>query len=201
MDQLRYNEEKARLSYVYANHTALQRLCEARPYVNVENGRQAAEHAVLATSAFLASGPSGNWHTLAVAVGLTIVGHEVEHGYEPDGATGLRMLAECPNALKAYGELCLRGERKYTRGNYRLGSPITHYCDSGLRHLNAILRGTAIDPELDVPHGICAFWNLWQALDQPDWRDDRLPAVQARHTIADVYASPARMPEGVIYAN
>lgn len=80
-------------------------------------------------------------------------------------------------AIEAFCDVCVYGERKYSRGNYRKGGTVCGYLDSALRHMRALMRGEKVDPESLCLHAAHAFWNLFTALDQPDFRDDRLEAV------------------------
>lgn len=201
VDQLRYNHDKPRLSYLYANYLALHRFDEH--FSNADGG---ASRVLESTSLFLARGwPGDGWAPLVDACTALLVLIERDHDstWESQTEHAYTFLAHCEHAQDAYGRLSLAGERKYERGNYRKGLPVTHYLDSFLRHLNAYLRGEAHDAETEAGHLVAAFWNGWQALNQPKWRDDRLPAVQGPPTptltIEDAYPRPATVP-GAVYA-
>jgi hypothetical protein len=81
------------------------------------------------------------------------------------------------DAIEEYCAVCEYGAKKYERGNYRKGAYLSEYLDCALRHIKAHDRGEINDPESGRKHLGHAFWNLVQALDQPSWRDDRLPKV------------------------
>lgn len=184
--QLRYNDGKPKLSYFYANGRALDRLREY--YVRDDDFGEARDlHEAYDSifedvALFLSEGPDTDngfchlvrgFQALAAALEFDLGGPVVTFPAEP-----LAMLLEVPRAVDAYCEVCVFGEGKYERGNYRKGAPITDYLDSMLRHLRARLRGQHFDTESGKPTAAHALWNLWQALDQPGFRDNRLPAVQ-----------------------
>lgn len=181
--QLRYNTGKPKLSYFYANHRALERLQE---YYVTEDDFGVAGDIVEAydsifedVALFLSEGPDTGFRylvrafqALAAALEYDLGGDIVTFPDEP-----LEMLHLVPRAVDAYCDVCVFGEGKYARGNFRKGAPITDYLDSMLRHLRARLRGEHFDDESGYPTAAHALWNLWQALDQPGFRDNRLPAV------------------------
>lgn len=182
--QLRYNTGKPKLSYFYANARALGRLQEYYAqdddFGEACNVFEAYDSIFEDVALFLAEGPETGFRylvrafqALAAALEFDLGGPIVRFPEEP-----LEMLLEIPRAVDAYCEVCVQGETKYPRGNYRMGAPITDYLDSMLRHLRARLRGEHFDSESGKPTAAHALWNLWQALDQPGFRDDRLPAVQ-----------------------
>lgn len=200
MQQLRYNEGKAKLSYFYANERATRRWREARQSCSVGWYVGVSQHtasAVRELTEFLASGPGSSFDALAGAVGKLLCGLEFDingsvEGVVFDGRTIEETLASAPDALAAFCAVCEYGEAKYLRGNFRKGAPITQYLDSALRHINARLRGEILDPESGKPHLAHALWNVWTALDQPDSRDDRLPAV---YDPADDFGPESELPE------
>jgi hypothetical protein len=67
-------------------------------------------------------------------------------------------------------------------GNYRLGESLRHYLDSALRHIRAFMREEVLND--DGCHTLAnALWNVWQALDQPEFRDDRLQALNEGNNV------------------
>lgn len=182
--QLRYNTGKPKLSYFYCNARALERLQEfyatEEEFGTTDNVWDAYDSIFEDVAMFLAEGPDTGFRylvrafqALAAALEFDLGGNIVMFPEEP-----LAMLLEVPLAVDAYCAVCVYGESKYERGNFRKGAPITVYLDSMLRHLRARLKGEHFDRESGHPTAAHALWNLWQALDQPDFRDDRLPAVQ-----------------------
>jgi hypothetical protein len=57
----------------------------------------------------------------------------------------LNCLIPCANVLDY-------GVTKYSRDNWKKGLILTQVIDSMLRHIAAIQRGEAIDPESNLPH-------------------------------------------------
>lgn len=176
-DQIRYNAGKPRLSYFFVSDRALCRFLDF--YVDDwEMERPSTSSALVHVSQFLGAG-NGGWRYLADAAAELL--YEMETLTNPAPtivlATGAEFLCSCLGALNAYVDVCLYGESKYARGNFRLGAPVTSYLDSALRHLRAAVDDETYDVESEQPHAAMALWNVWQALDQPDWRDDRLPPV------------------------
>lgn len=182
--QLRFNTGKPKLSYFYANARALDRLQEFYAqdddFGEADNVFEAYDSIFEDVAMFLAEGPDTGFRylvrafqALAAALEFDLGGPIVSFPEEP-----LELLLEIPRAVDAYCAVCVYGESKYERGNYRKGAPITEYLDSMLRHLRARLQGEHFDAESGKSTAAHALWNLWQALDQPGFRDDRLPAVQ-----------------------
>ena len=189
-NQLRHNEGKARLSYFFANRRALHRLAS---YYETDRMEYAIEEfrgrydfllsGILGNLAvYLASGPRGTIRPLAYAFLDTLLLLEYDREGSLDHLAVDRevvgLLCTARSALDDYCAVCIQGETKYPRGNYRLGAPITDYCDCALRHLKSYGAGGRIDLESGQPHLAHLLWNLWQALDQPTERDNRLAAVQ-----------------------
>lgn len=189
LSQVRFNTDKPKLTYFWCNLTAAERMREHFP--EMEWGeedfplRENWAHAIGLINEFLATGPGASYGPLVTA--MNQVTAALEEAVTPDPTPDLDYDTEnyiafycsAPHALAAYCSVCVYGEGKYSRGNYRLGAPITTYLDSALRHLGALVDGQDFDPESKEHHGALAMWNLWQALDQPADRDDRMLAVYA----------------------
>lgn len=185
-NQIRYNNAKPRLSYFWSNARALDRLNEHFTSDGWSENHDD-DSVVLASvyghiTSFLALGPGGSFEPLCEAFCelLTVCNSRLDADApvaNTDTGT-IGFLNSCGAALAAFTRVCDYGEIKYSRGNYRRGAPITEYLDSALRHLQALSNGEPFDPESEQPHGVLAVWNIWQALDQPHFRDDRLPEVQ-----------------------
>lgn len=81
---------------------------------------------------------------------------------------------------QGFCEVCVYGEGKYKRGNYRLGTSVCHYMDSALRHLLSMRDDFgALDTESGQAHWKHLAWNLCMIREQPlATRDDRLPRNQ-----------------------
>lgn len=65
-----------------------------------------------------------------------------------------------PNALLAVARVLTFGAEKYGRDNWRqVESAETRYLDAALRHINALQRGEAVDPESGeshLAHAVCS---------------------------------------------
>jgi hypothetical protein len=181
--QLRFNTGKPKLSYFYSNARALERLQEyyaqEEEFGVVPDVFEAYDSIFEDVALFLSEGPDTGFRHLvrafqglAAALEYDLGGDAIAMPEEP-----LELLLRIPRAVDAYCDVCVAGEAKYPRGNFRKGAPITDYLDSMLRHLRARLRGEHFDLETGKPTGAHSLWNLWQALDQPGFRDNRLPAV------------------------
>lgn len=173
--QMRFNSGKAKLSYVFCNSESINRLLSRRivsPVVTTSLGPvdlTVCRAAVHECTGFL----SRELNSLrnALLCGLSVI--ELDCGRKlPENFDPLTL-----QAWDEYCKVCEVGEKKYARGNYRKGAGVTEYLDCGLRHLRARLRGEILDPESGCMHMAHFVWNLWQAMDQPEWRDDRLAAV------------------------
>lgn len=181
--QIRHNEDKPQLSYFFANERSYARFQEnygKGEWLAETSAHEAYIVALESINDFLASGSGGSWADLVDA--LSTVMAIVEHDQAPDPDVAYaggpwEFVASVPYALAEYCRVCVYGEAKYSRGNYRLGAPVTEYLDSALRHLRSILNGEMYDRESSLLHAGFLMWNLWQALDQPGRRDNRLPAV------------------------
>lgn len=182
--QIRDNSAKPKLSYFFTNGRGLERA--KAMYVNdwvfgpeVNSLDSAVEH----INEWLAAGPGDPNYKPLVDAFCEVVAEleETRFGERPEylrwDGTFVQFIASAVNALDEYCDVCAYGANKYARGNYRLGAPVTEYLDSTLRHLLACIGGDETDVESDCLHLGLAMWNLWQALDQPAFRDDRLPAV------------------------
>ena len=175
-EQLRYNAGKPRLTYFYANARALAEV----DYSGAPDYFTAQQYII----DYLSGGPR---KSLALAAGCALKALERELGgqllWSPVFGQLLRL---APDAMC---NVSVFGAAKYGDGNYRKGAPVRNYLDSGLRHLRDIAEFYAaipdpvdgsvvcLDSESKQPHGAHLAWNLVMALDQPDFRDDRLPPV------------------------
>lgn len=172
-DQLRFNNGKPKLSYIFSSHRAylacwwLEK--DDQFYVDTEID------AIVENLARFLGREDTTLSNLASAALSTLV--LLEARLNPAFVYDFEqcLWRQVPNALKAVCAVYAFGERKYDRGNYRKGAPVSTYIDSALRHLLALEER---DVESKLPHLAHAFWNIWIALDQPSWRDDRLPPVQ-----------------------
>lgn len=176
--QRRYNEHKPQLTYFFSSDRAFGRFLD----LYTDDWGSDGDSPLQNIAAFLGSGPgSHGWRELVDAAAQLI--SQLEH-FTNEAPTikysdpGL-FLCSCFGALSAYCQVCVYGETKYDRGNYRFGAPVTEYLDSALRHLRASEDGEDWDLESQEPHLAMALWNVWQALDQPVFRDNRLPEVWA----------------------
>lgn len=66
------------------------------------------------------------------------------------------------------------GGTKYPRGNYLKGQTVSHYLDSAVRHLKALIGGEYYDAESGKHHLAHIWWNVERSGDQSLDRDDRL---------------------------
>lgn len=154
--QSRSNSGKPRLTYFYSSSRALRKLDSVQIPAGAGIGYVSG-----ALAAYLGREEDMG---LALAAAALLLFMSVE-------------LEDADAAIAAYCDVCEYGEKKYSRGDYRKGDTICNYIDSGLRHLRAYQRGEVLDPESGCLHVAHCLWNLIQALDQPDWRDDRMAAV------------------------
>tara|TARA_Y100000310_G_C20478006_1_gene713355 strand:- start:611 stop:940 length:330 start_codon:yes stop_codon:yes gene_type:complete len=94
-----------------------------------------------------------------------------------EGKPELSYMLTFPNAWKSFAAVCMSGARKYSRGNYLKGAPLSQYQDCLLRHLLAWANGEDIDPDSKCHHLAHVIWNalclLEMAITQPE-RDDRM---------------------------
>lgn len=177
-DQLRFNAGKIPMHYILSSSRAISIMEEVYyvPYVGVlPDLDEVVKWAEAALDRRLSLEDVG--------YALTDLLHETNaHVGEPAAVSDAGRYAFISNhvaAWRGYGTICEFGAKKYARGNYRKGAPITNYLDSFARHIIfGPMRGEEFDPESGLPHRQHAQWNLFQALDQPEWRDDRLPAIQ-----------------------
>lgn len=176
-DQLRYNGGKVRLSYVYANHRALNDIDF--------DGEPTYKAAIAMVIAYTAGGPR---KLLARAVGSWIAAMDGDLTGDPwahEVGVVSGTLLSFPEVMRALADVYAYGASKYQDGNFRKGAPVRQYLDSFFRHAQEMdINGTLV-PDDDaaeigfyVLHSGQALWNLITSLDQPDMRDDRLPAVQ-----------------------
>lgn len=181
--QMRFNDGKPVLSYFYTNARAMDTLIESpvRDYSGGFEMHDGYADVVLALNYWLARDYEDDHLTGSFWACLWALQVDAD-GILPrslidQSHTAVQALSHFPEALAAYCEVCVRGAAKYARGNYRKGAPVTQYADSALRHLNARLTGHAIDADSGKLHGAHVLWNIWQIMDQPRFRDDRLPRV------------------------
>lgn len=161
-DQMRFNAGKAELSYwlstrmcLHIRETQELELSEcANPYE--------AEHADMCLTGLSA------W----------LLGEIDHHEYAAQFMESF--IAVGLHVAEQYSAVCMRGAKKYARGNFRKGQTVTHYADSMARHLYAVSAGELVDPETECPHFAHALWNwvqIFEIMDQPEvaaLRDDRL---------------------------
>ena len=191
-NQLRDNDSKPKLSYFFANRSALlvcAKYFDGEIVKFIMDETQGRTDFLLAgtianISVYLGAGPKSLSKGLVSAIIDTVLLLELDAiGSLTHVVTDrelLGFLCSAASAIDEYCAVCVWGEAtKYSRGNYRLGAPVTQYCDSALRHVRAYGRGEKLDPESGRPHLGHVLWNLWQALDQPFERDDRLERVQS----------------------
>lgn len=180
-DQLRYNADKPKLSDVFASARALQEL-DALDGTDLEHiGEQ---HfltcATLEIARYLDRGPTASLAYAFVAV-IAELERELSPVFDYDANVPSNLVELLGRFPQAFRELCKvyeYGSKKYARGNYRKGAPLTTYLDSALRHILAYGSGETKDVESGCHHLGHALWNLWIAMDQPPVRDDRLPAIR-----------------------
>jgi hypothetical protein len=179
-DQLRYNEDKPRLSQVFASSRALDGFAEldGTDYEHVSE-----QHwltcAATEIARYLDRGPTASLQYAILAVLLELE-KDIAPLFKPEVPESRNVVALLAQFPQSFRELCRvyeYGEKKYARGNYRKGAPLTSYLDSALRHLLAYGSGETNDRESACHHLAHALWNLWIALDLPVIRDDRLPSV------------------------
>jgi hypothetical protein len=180
-NQQRNNEGKPQLSYVFSNFRAIRKVfcVDAMSFEDIFLFPVEPFDILYNISSFLSRNANedlfraltANVQYLHVALGGDLVP-------QPDQDTSLATyLFTHDKAWAEYARVCEIGAKKYARGNYRLGETYNHYLDSGCRHVVKLLKGIEIDEESGCHHAAHSLWNIWQVLDQPNWRDDRLPAV------------------------
>jgi hypothetical protein len=170
---MRDNSAKPSLSYVFCNALALERLEEYAP----EHvwGTESVLEPLRSIAGYLAR-ETDDLGVAAFEI-VELLQQDLAPATCPLGVSGFVGLLLHEEAWDAYCAVCVRGAEKYARGNYRKGAPVTQYLDSACRHLMKRLTGERIDSETGCQHLAHALWNVFQALDQPAWRDDRLEAV------------------------
>lgn len=81
--------------------------------------------------------------------------------------------------LSLLAELYGNGAKKYVAHNFRNGYEWSKSYDAAMRHMNAFWSGEDIDPEMQVPHVICAAWHMFTLtcfmIEHPE-HDDRYKA-------------------------
>lgn len=162
-DQNRFNIGKPKLTYYYMNTRALRKM----DGVTAQNTGVAG--AIDSIARWLAREDEGALAGAAIQL-LHFMASELE---------------DMEAALAAYCDVCVYGAAKYARFNYRKGAPMLCYLDSALRHLRSYQRGEVVDQDSKCLHVAHAFWNVFQALEQPDYRDDRAQAMDQE--IVDEY--------------
>lgn len=112
----------------------------------------------------------------------TLPGGEVRTVSETGGEKGVKpqrysLIPVEPLALLA--ELYGNGAKKYAAHNFRNGYEWSKSYDAAMRHMNAFWAGEDIDPEMGVPHVICAAWHMFTLttfmIEHPE-HDDRYKA-------------------------
>jgi hypothetical protein len=180
-DQLRYNADKPRLSDVFASARAVNELAEldSTDYIQI-----AEQHWLTCTvteiARYLDRGSTGSLGYPILSVLLELES-ELSESFEfapPDGRNIVALLACFPQSFRELCKVYEYGSKKYARGNYRKGAPLTTYLDSALRHILAYGAGETNDAESACHHLAHALWNLWIAADLPVMRDDRLPPIR-----------------------
>lgn len=89
----------------------------------------------------------------------------------------LSYILTLPKALEGFARVCEYGGKKYDRGNYLKGAPLSQYMDCALRHLVAWNNGEDQDPESQCDHLAHFVWNalcLYEMAQSQPERDDRI---------------------------
>lgn len=178
MQQQRFNDGKPKLSYVFTNHNVIVKLFSSDLDEDVLAFPLDVDQIYIELSRFLARKDNEQDALIRAFVG-TLQQLQLQLGGELPQGTDMSLLEYVVRCDKAWDEFCLvceRGAQKYEDGNYRFGETFRHYADSTLRHLRAFSRGDTIND--DGCHTLAnALWNEFMLLDQPEWRDDRLQAL------------------------
>ncbi len=176
-DQLRYNTNKPKLTYVFSSHNALAKVAM---YAVRDLPREPGPFSCVLEDL---ADYLGREDDLGLIDALFGVVRHLENqlggfGSEPqEWMNSTFYFVSHRKAFEEFCKVCVYGETKYERGNFRKGAPITQYLDCALRHGLAFVSGTRDDNESGCHHLAHMFWNIWQALDMPAHRDDRLQEV------------------------
>lgn len=176
-DQLRYNTDKPKLTYLFSSHTALAKVAA---YDIIDHPKELAPFSEVLEDLACFLGRADDLYLVDALIGC--VRHLERQlggfGSEPrEWMNSTFFFVSHRKAFEEFCKVCVYGERKYARGNYRQGAPLTQYLDCALRHGLAFVAGTRDDNESGCHHLAHMFWNIWQALDMPAHRDDRLQEV------------------------
>jgi len=179
MDQIRHNQGKPKLSYPFANFRSITVLHEAWSM------RELYAEADLDAVIRMASLFLDNQETEVPLLPRIFVSYAQAHGLLTNDLLSIGpgfqgFLSELLPVFAAIADVSEYGETKYERGNYRKQAPVTQYVDSFLRHA---LNANDVDDESKLPHYSHGLWNLWQLMDLPAYRDDRLPKVSLKPEI------------------
>lgn len=179
MNQMRENSGKPRVSYIFTNYNSFVKLHTYEIEEDIKLFPLTTDEIFLELSRYLSRADISQDSVIRVLIAS--LQHLQLHlggdlpANDPEMSAVQYVLA-CDKAWDEFCLVCERGAQKYAEGNYRLGESVRHYADSAGRHLLAFARGETLNDD-----GCCtlagAVWNLWQLLDQPEWRDDRLQAL------------------------
>lgn len=172
--QERHNEGKPKLTYVFSNTKAVWGLLRSLPPVFVDHS---VESAISAMTLFLSREDRCSALNAALCHVLGLLQQEMGGDRVETSESLTLYVFSHSEAWDEYCRVCEVGAKKYSPGNYRLGAAYSNYADAALRHIRKFMRGIQLDEESGCHHLAHALWNIWQLMDQPDWRDDRLPAV------------------------
>lgn len=162
-DQMRHNQGKLPYSYWYQTRLSLY---EQQTYI-------------LPASKGVVPVPEIVAHRLITKITSWLIG-QIDHRTATAEWRTAEYYLDLPFAT-GYVEVCVFGEGKYLRGNFRKGQYVCHYADSLLRHLRKIVfENELVDTESGKSHFCHAFWNwvqIFEIMEQPEvraLRDDRL---------------------------
>jgi hypothetical protein len=164
-EQLRDDAGKVQVHYILSNAVALHR-CDA--YWDRAIARLS-KHPLLHFSEWLAG---DDYHALIAAFVSTMVRMDPSAEYNMEGVLGFLGTADV--AVAELTNAYINGNTKYKRGNFKLGADVCKYADSAGRHLLKWATGEDFPGDSPVLHLGHAAWNIWQILDQPVERDNRL---------------------------
>lgn len=178
-NQMRENSGKPRVSYIFTNYNSFMKLHTYEIDESIKIFPLRMDEILLELSRYLSRADISQDSVMRALVATMQRLQLHLGGLLPANDSEMSAVEYVLTMDKAWNEFCLvceRGAQKYAEGNYRLGESVRHYADSAGRHLLAFMRGDTINDD-----GCCslagAVWNLWQLLDQPEWRDDRLQAL------------------------
>lgn len=173
--QQRHNAGKPKLSYVFSNAKAMWMLQNYG--IDYGNQPEGAAHILVLMNGFLSRENSAGALLSCLTEIVKLLQAEMGGPVIQPCVSHVEYVFSHVEAWDEYCRVCEVGAAKYSRGNYRLGESWTHYADCALRHTRKFMCGIQLDEESGCHHLAHALWNLWQLMDQPEWRDDRLPAV------------------------